>query len=155
MCKIGQFAKGYHAFVSWWISYFKLENKSQKKNVGQLSNVSNRNGSIARSSVLVRPCLGTFSLIVLTFLPSILLTALLLLFWCLLPPLISPLLFPCARYLVWNTYLVHGIHYPHSQCCIVSCLSLFATSSQRIKTALCLVYNNIIWILILYINWNI
>ena len=39
----------------------------------------------------------------------IVLTTLLQLFWCLILPLVSPLLFPCARYLVWYTYSVQGI----------------------------------------------
>ena len=70
------------------------------------------------------------------FLSSRFLTTLLLWFWCLLLPLTSPSLFPCARYSVWDTHLVHGIPVPYCPC------TSFATSSKRLKTLHSLVYNN-------------
>ena len=63
-----------------------------------------------------------------TFLSSIFHTTLLLSFLRLFLPIVSPLLFPCARYPVWDThlrYLVHKISVPHSLCWMVPCISVF------------------------------
>ena len=49
-------------------------------------------------------------------LPSIFHATLLLLFLPMLLTLISPLLFPCVKYPVWNTHLVHGIPVPYCPC---------------------------------------
>ena len=40
----------------------------------------------------------------------------LLLFFCLLPLFASPLVFPCAKYFVWDTQSVHEISVPYSLC---------------------------------------
>ena len=53
------------------------------------------------SSPLVRPCLGLFLSFLRSFLPDILLLS------CII--LVSFLLFPCAKYTVWDTHPVHGI----------------------------------------------
>ena len=77
---------------------------------------------------LVGPCLGVFPFVP-TFHFSIFLVCVcvyiythiytytythLLLFWCLLFHLISPLLFSCSRYPVWDTHLMHEITVPCS-----------------------------------------
>ena len=54
--------------------------------------------------------------------PSIFHT-LLLLFCCLLLPLISLLLFPCARYPVWDTHFMNAISVTHYHFSIYSCTS--------------------------------
>ena len=77
-----------------------------------------------------------------TVLPSIFLTTLLLLFLCLLFPLTSPLLFPCARYPVWDTLLLRGIPISAVHATWSLVFRCFGTSSQRLKTAQSLVYNN-------------
>ena len=59
---------------------------------------------------LIRPCLGLFPFLP-TSLSSIFLTTLLLLFLCLLLPLASPSLFPCARYPCSPCYMVSSIDY--------------------------------------------
>ena len=43
---------------------------------------------------------------------------------CLLLPLASPLLFPCARYTVWVTHLVHGIPIPYNSYQMFPCNSV-------------------------------
>ena len=74
------------------------------------------------SLALVRSCLGLFP-----FVPSFVsykfIITLLLLLLCLLLPLASSLQFPCARYTVRGTHLVHGIPVPYSQCKMVNCIS--------------------------------
>ena len=62
------------------------------------------------------------------FLSSIFYTTLLLVSLCLLLPLISPLLFPCARYPVSDPYLVLGIPGPYCLRYMVSCMSDFFRS---------------------------
>ena len=49
-------------------------------------------------------------------------TTLLLLFSCLLLPLISLLLFPCAM-ILWDTHLVYGVPVPYNPCYMVFCIS--------------------------------
>ena len=78
-----------------------------------------------------------------TFLSSIFSTILPWLLCMLL--LASPLLldlFPCAKYPVWSTHLEHGIPFPivHTKLSLV--FRTYGTSSQRLKTALSLGYNN-------------
>ena len=58
----------------------------------------------------VRLCLGLFP-VVPAFLSSRFISSLLLLLLCLFLPLASPLLLPYARYTVWDSHLVHGIHH--------------------------------------------
>ena len=84
---------------------------------------------------------GTFSLIVPRILSSITHATILLVFWCLLLLIISPLLFPCSRYPVLDIHLVHVSPFPidHAEWSLV--FRSFGTSSQRLKTALSLVYN--------------
>ena len=71
--------------------------------------------SISWSLMLVRPCLWLLPLIVPTFLASIFHTTLSLLFWCLLLYLLSPSLFSCSRYTLWDTHIVHGIPVPSTR----------------------------------------
>ena len=87
------------------------------------------------------PLFVNFPFIVSTFIPSIIHSTLLLWFWCLPLHLISSLLFPCARYTVCNTHLVHGILIPivHVKWSLV--FRCFALSSQRLRLSI-LVYNN-------------
>ena len=64
--------------------------------------------------------IGTFPLCAhRSFLPDFLYTTLLLLFLCLLLPLVSLLLFSCSRYPVWDTHLEHGIHDTKRACKMV------------------------------------
>ena len=65
------------------------------------------------SLVLVMPYLGLFSLMP-TFSLRDFFTTILLLLLCLFLPLASPLLIPCARYIVLNTHPMHKI--PTSYC---------------------------------------
>ena len=58
------------------------------------------------------------------------------LFFCLLLPLSSPLLFPCARYPMWDTHPVNGIPVPQLQYMLNGLLCF------GLKIALSLVYNN-------------
>ena len=87
---------------------------------------------IVRSLELGRSCLERSPL---SFLQNFILV--LLLFLCQLLPLISPSLFPYAKYTLWNTHLMHGNQFPID--CAKWSLGFrsFVTSSQLI-----LVYNN-------------
>ena len=64
--------------------------------------VSPYHSIVVRNSALIRPCLGLFPLRT-TLRPFIFLATLPLLLSCPLLPLVSPLLFPCARYPVCDT----------------------------------------------------
>ena len=79
--------------------------------------------SIVRCLALARFYLG---------LSSIFYTTLLLWLLCLLFSLNSPLLFPCARYTVWDTHLVYGIPVPYSPCWIVPCILVFLDHAQAL-----------------------
>ena len=74
----------------------------------------------------IQECLRPYPF-VSTFFSSIFLTHPLLLFLCLLFHLASSLLFPCARYPVWDTHPVHGIPVPavYTSCPFISSLTCF------------------------------
>ena len=96
---------------------------------------------IVRFSALFRPCLGLYPFVT-TSLSSGFLTTLLLLFLCLILPLISAFLFPCARYSVWDIHLVHGIPVPYCPCWMVPCSLVILNDFLLTNDCFSPLYNN-------------